>query len=234
MSTPDRELPLGEVPGPPLYRLVDGSGGAALERSEVGGEVADVGVLFGSPDLAREFSEGAAGFGFPALAGLSPEEAPAGGGYPLPEADYVLVVTDQGTGLFHAEDLAARIAEAPRGTPSAASGAPVPGFPLYLLADERGESPLISVDEREAGGEEGEFLVAALFTSPERAGAFREKAGHLDLPESLGTIDDADGLRRHALVAQRAGARYAVIDPEAGETEAIPVEDLIRETPDVP
>lgn len=234
MSTPDRELPLGEVPGPPLYRLVDGSGAAALERSEVGGEVADVGVLFGSPDLAREFSEGAAGFGFPTLAGLSPEEAPAGGGYPLPGAGYVLVVTGRGTGLFHAEDLAARLvemAEAPRGTPFATGGAPVPGFPLYLLADERGESPLISVDE---GGEESEFSVAALFTSPERAGAFRERAAHLDLPESLGTIEDADGLRRHALVAQRAGARYAVIDPEAGETEAIPVEDLIRETPDVP
>lgn len=229
MSTPDRELPLGEVPGPPLYRLVDGSGGAALERSEVGGEIVDVGVLFGSPDLAREFSEGAAGFGFPALAGLSPEEAPTGGGYPLPEAGYVLVVTDQGTGLFHAEDLAARIAEAPRGTPSAASGAPVPGFPLYLLADERGESPLISVDD-----EEGELLVAVLFTSPESARIFLERAQDLGVPELLGTIDDSDGLRRHALVAQRAGARYAVIDPEAGETEAIPVEDLIRETPDAP
>lgn len=229
MSTPDRELPLDEVPGPPLYRLVDGSGGVALERSEVGGEVADVGVLFGSPDLAREFSEAAAGFGFPALAGLSPEEAPAGGGYPLPEAGYVLVVTDQGTGLFHAEDLAARIAEIPRDTPSAASEAPVSGFPLYLLADERGESPLISVDD-----EEGELLVAVLFTSPESARIFLESARDLGVPELLGTIDDADGLRRHALVAQRAGARYAVIDPEAGETEAIPVEDLIRETPDVP
>lgn len=229
MSTPDRELPLGEVPGPPLYRLVDGSGAAALERSEVGGEVADVGVLFGSPELAREFSEGAAGFGFPALAGLSPEEAPAGGGYPLPEAGYVLVVTGRGTGLFHAEDLAARIAEAPRGTPSVASGAPVPGFPLYLLADERGESPLISVDD-----EEGELLVAVLFTSPESARIFLERAQDLGVPELLGTIDDAEGLRRHALVAQRAGARYAVIDPEAGETEAIPVEDLIREAPDAP
>lgn len=228
MSTPDRELPLGEVPGAPLYRLVDGSGGIALERSEVGGETADVGVLFGSPDLAREFSVGAADFGFPALAGLSPEEAPAGGGYPLPEAGYVLVVTGHGTGLFHAEDLAARIAGAPRDTPSAVSGPPVPGFPLYLLADEKGESPLISVDEEDG------FLVAALFTSSERAGAFRKRAAHLDLPESLGTIDDSDGLRRHALVAQRAGARYAVIDPEAGETDAITIEELTRETPNAP
>jgi hypothetical protein len=34
-------------------------------------------------------------------------------------------------------------------------------------------------------------------------------------------------LRRHALVARQAGAGLAVIDPESGLTEAIPVEELI-------
>lgn len=217
MSTPERELPLEEVTGP-LYRLVDGSGSPVLERAELGGEEgeeADVGVLFASPELAREFSGSAAELGFPSLAGLSPEEAPAAGGYPLPEAGYVLVVTGSGTGLFHAADLAARLAGEPPGAGLT--------FPLYLLADERGESPLISVDD-----EEGPLLVAALFTTPRRARAFLEKASHLGLPDSLGTIDDADGLRRHARVARRAGARYVVVDPEAGETDAIPVEELIR------
>ena len=76
--------------------------------------------------------------------------------------------------------------------------------------------------------DEGEVLVAALFRTPEKVRAFKERADHLDLPDSLGTIDDADGLRRHALVAQQAGADYAVIDPESGITEAIPMEELIR------
>jgi hypothetical protein len=96
-------------------------------------------------------------------------------------------------------------------------------LPLYLMSDERGEAPLISV---ETGAEE--VLVAALFSSPEKARAFREKAAHLDLPESTGSIEDRDGLRRHALVARQAGADYAVIDPESGLTEAIPIEELIR------
>jgi hypothetical protein len=70
-------------------------------------------------------------------------------------------------------------------------------------------------------------MVAALFSSPEKARAFRERAAHLNLPDKLGTIGDAGGLRRHALVARQAGADYAVIDPEAGTTEAIPIEELI-------
>jgi hypothetical protein len=96
-------------------------------------------------------------------------------------------------------------------------------FPLYLLSDERGEAPLISVET-----DEGEVMVAALFSAPERARAFRERAARLDLPDALGTIEDAEGLGRHALVAQQAGADYAVVDPEAGTTEAIPIEELIR------
>jgi hypothetical protein len=235
LTTPDRELPLEEVPGPPLYRLVDGSGASALERAEIGGEAGEealVGALFASPDLAREFSGSASELGFPALAGLSLEEAPSGGGYPLPEAEYVLVVTGRGTGLFHAGDLAARLAAPP---PPSVPDPTDRSYPLYLISDEAGESPLISVEDdedQEAGNNEDEgeagLLVAALFTSPGRADAFRRRAAHLALPESLGTIDDADGLRRHALVAQRAGARYVVVDPEAGETDAIPVEELIR------
>jgi hypothetical protein len=49
----------------------------------------------------------------------------------------------------------------------------------------------------------------------------------LDLPDGLGKLDDEDGLRRHALVARQAGADYAVVDPEPGLTEAIPIEELI-------
>jgi hypothetical protein len=122
----------------------------------------------------------------------------------------VLVVSGAGTGLFHAGDLAHRAAEE--------EGVPLP---LYVISDEIGESPLISV-ERE------EVLVAPLFSSPERARAFREQASHLDLPDRLGSIEDREGLRRHALVARQAGAGYAVVDPESGLTEAIPIEELIR------
>jgi hypothetical protein len=127
--------------------------------------------------------------------------------------DYMLVISRGGTGLFHAGDVARRAAERSGEIP----------LPLYLISDERGEAPLISVET-----DEGEVLVAALFSTPEKARAFKERAAHLDLPDSLGTIDDADGLRRHALVAQQAGADYAVVDPESGITEAIPVEELVR------
>jgi hypothetical protein len=122
------------------------------------------------------------------------------------------VVSGSGTGLFHADDVAIKAAERAREIP----------LPLYLISDERGEAPLISVET-----EGGEVLVAALFSTPGKARAFRERATHLDLPGSLGTIEDEDGLRRHALVARQAGADYAVVDPESGLTEAIPVEELI-------
>ena len=75
--------------------------------------------------------------------------------------------------------------------------------------------------------DDGEVLVAALFSSLQNARDFRERAAHLDLPESHGTIEDRDGLRRHALVAREAGATFAVVDPASGLTEAIPIEELI-------
>jgi hypothetical protein len=125
----------------------------------------------------------------------------------------VLVVSERGAGLFHAGDVAQKAEEMAGEIP----------FPLYMFSDERGEAPLITVEV-----EEGEVLVAALFTSPEKARDFRERASYLDLPDSLGTIQDRDGLRRHALIAREAGATYAVVDPASGLTEAILIEELLE------
>ncbi len=216
MNGPARELALDELPRPPLYRLVDEEGRDVFQETEIGGEPAIVGVLFAGPELAREFAVGASEHGMEALSGLEPRELRNWGAvevFASAGEDYVLVVSRGGTGLFHAGDVALRAAERAGEIP----------LPLYLVSDERGEAPLISVET-----DEGEVRVAALFSTPEKARVFKERAAHLDLPDSLGTIDDADGLRRHALVAQQAGADYAVIDPESGITEAIPVEELIR------
>ena len=215
MSDPNRELTLDGLPRPPLYRLADEEGRDVFVEAEVGGEGAAVGVLFGEEDLARAFSAGATEHGMEALAGLEPRALPGWGSVEVFAAageGYVLVVSGAGTGLFHAGDVARKAAGETDGIP----------FPLYLISDERGEAPLITVET-----DEGEVLVAALFSSREGAHAFRERAAHLDLPGDLGAIEDADGLRRHALVAKRAGADYAVVDPEPGLTEAIPIEELI-------
>lgn len=215
MNRTGRELTLDELPPPPLYRLVDGEGRDVFQETEVGGEPAVVGVLFSDEGLAREFSAGAAEHGMDALAGLVPKglgDWGAVGIFAAAGEDYVLVVSGSGTGLFHAGDVAIKAAERAREIP----------LPLYLISDDRGEAPLISVET-----EGGEVLVAALFSTPEKARAFRERATHLDLPGSLGTIEHGDGLRRHALVARQAGADYAVVDPESGLSEAIPVEELI-------
>jgi hypothetical protein len=216
MSNPIPELTLDELPRPPLFRLVDEEGRDVFAEVEVGGEPATVGVLLADIELAREFSSTASEYGMDAFVGLEPRELRDWGAVEVFAAvgeDYVLVISAGGTGLFHAGDVARRVAERAKELP----------FPLYLLSDERGEAPLISVET-----EEGRVLVAALFSTPGKAYAFRERATHLDLPDKLGTIDDAEGLRRHALVAWRAGANYVVVDPEAGTTEAIPVEELIR------
>jgi hypothetical protein len=211
-----RELTLDDLPRPPLFKLVDLDGGDIFQETEVGGERADVGALFSDRELAGEFSAGAAGHGMDDLSGLDPRELPDWGAvevYALSGADFVLVVSEMGAGLFHAGDVAQKAEEMAGEIP----------FPLYMFSDERGEAPLVSVEV-----DDGEVLVAALFSSPESASDFRELAAHLDLPGSLGTIEDRDGLRRHALIAREAGATYAVVDPTSGLTEAIPIEELLE------
>ena len=208
------ELALQDLPSPPLFKLVDPEGSDVFQKSEVGGESSRVAALFSDRELAGEFSAGAATHGMEDLQGLDPRELPDWGSvedFALSGADFVLVVSERGAGLFHADDVAQRAEELAGEIP----------FPLYLISDEKGVSPLISV---EVDG--GEVLVATLFSSPEKAGDFRERAAHLELPDSLGTIEDREGLRRHALIARDAGATYAVVDPASGLTEAIPIEEL--------
>jgi hypothetical protein len=215
MDEVGRELTLDDLPRPPLFKLVAPDGRDVFQETEVGGERAEVGALFSDRELAGEFSAGAAAHRMEDLSGLDPRELPDWGAvedFALSGADFVLVVSQSGAGLFHADDVAQRAEEMAGEIP----------FPLYLISDERGEAPLISVEV-----EEGEVLVAALFSSPEKARDFRERAAHLDLPDSLGSIEDREGLRRHALVAREAGATYAVLDPASGLTEAIPIEELI-------
>jgi hypothetical protein len=216
MAETGRELTLEDLPRPPLFKLVDSDGRDVFQQTEVGGELAEVGALFSDRELAGEFSAGAAAHGMEDLSGLDPRELPDWReveDFALSGADFVLVVSTEGAGLFHAGDVAQRAEEMVGEIP----------FPLYLISDERGEAPLISVEV-----EEGEVLVAALFSSPEKARDFRDRAAHLDLPDSLGSIEDREGLRRHALIAHQAGAAYAVVDPASGLTEAIPVEELIQ------
>ena len=217
MADPTHELALDDLPRPPFYTLVDGEGRDAFVEAEVGGEPATVGVLFGSEGLARELSADAEEHGLDPLSGLEPRILPDWGAveaFASAGEDYVLVISEEGTGLFHADDVARRAAE-PAGEIT---------FPVYLISDERGEAPLITVET-----DGGEVLVTALFTSIEKASAFREAARHLDLPDGLGMVDDAGGLVRHARIAREAGAEYAVFDPETGLTEAIPIEELTYE-----
>ena len=218
------ELTLDDLPRPPFYRLADEEGRDVYAETEVGGEPAKkVGTLLASRELAEEFSVRAIEFGMDALAGTVVRELKDWGAveaYADGGQDYVVFVSEMGSALFHAGDVARH---------AAGRAAEVP-LPLYLISDEKGEAPLISVETDEGGGAgeasgASEVLVAALFSTPEKARAFKEKAAHLDLPDGLGKIDDEDGLRRHALVARRAGADYAVIDPESGATEAIPLEE---------
>jgi len=214
MDETTRELTLDDLPRPPLFRLADPEGRDVFHITEVGGVRAEVGALFSDRELAGEFSAGAAAHGMENLSGLDPRELPDWASvevFALSGAEYVLVVSEKGAGLFHADDVAQKAQELSGEIP----------FPLYLISDEGGEAPLISVEV-----DEGEVLVAALFTSPEHARDFHERAAHLDLPAGLGTIEDGEGLRRHALVAREAGADYAVIDPASGLTEAIPIAEL--------
>lgn len=210
------ELTLDDLPRPPLFKLVDPEGGDVFQETEVGGETAEVGALFSDRELAGEFSAGAAAHGMESLSGLDPRQLPDWASvkdFALSGAGYLLVASERGAGLFHAEDVAQKVQELAGEIP----------FPLYLISDERGEAPLISVEV-----DDGEVLVAALFSSLQKARDFRERAAHLDLPDSHGTIEDREGLRRHALVAREAGADYAVVDPASGLTEAIPIQELIE------
>ena len=209
------ELTLDDLPRPPLFKLVDTAGEDVFQETEVGGESALVGAMFSGRELAGEFSTGAAAHGMDSLSGLDPRQLPdwlSVEDFALSGAEYLLVVSERGAGLFHSEDVAQKVQELAGEIP----------FPLYMISDERGEAPLISVEI-----DDGEVLVAALFSSREKAREFREMAAHLDLPDSHGTIEDRDGLRRHALVARETGAHYAVIDPSSGLTEAILIEELI-------
>src|SRR5215208_2501752 len=193
MRETGRELTLEDLPSPPLFKLVDPEGKDVFQETEVGGEGAKVCALFSDRELAGEFSAGAAVHGMENLFGLNPRELSEWGSvevFALSGADFVLVVSERGAGLFHAGDVAQKAEEMAGEIP----------FPLYMISDERGEAPLIMIEV-----EEGEVLVAALFSSPENARDFRERASHLDLPDSLGTIEDRDGLRRHALIAREAG-----------------------------
>jgi hypothetical protein len=214
MDESGRELTLDDLPSPPLFKLVDPEGRDVFQETEVGGQGARVAALFSDRELAGEFSAGASAHGMENLSGLDPRALSGWGSVEVfahSGADFVLLVSERGAGLFHAGDLAQKAEE---------MAAEIP-FPLYMISDERGEAPLITVEV-----EEGEVLVAALFSSPQHARDFRGRASHLDLPDSLGTIDDRDGLRRHALVAREAGATYAVVDPASGLSEAIPIEEL--------
>jgi hypothetical protein len=214
MAETGRQLTLDDLPRPPLFKLVDPEGRDVFQETEVGGERAKVGALFSDRELAGEFSASAAAHGMEDFSGLDPRQLSDWDSvelFALSGADFVLVVSERGAGLFHAADVAHKAQETAEEVP----------FPLYLISDERGEAPLLSVEV-----DDGEVLVAALFSSPEKARDFRERAAHLDLPDSLGTIEDTEGLRRHALVAREAGATYAVIDPVSGLTEAIPIEEL--------
>lgn len=221
MADVSRELRLEELPPPPLFKLAGKDGEDVFAETTVGDEPSRVGALFETRELAEEFSAGAEEFGMGGLSGLGTRELAgwgAVGTYAASGMDYVLVVSGAGTGLFHAGDVSRVAAERAAETP----------LPLYLFSDERGEAPLISVPaESDPAAPVEETLVAALFSSPEKARAFREKAPHLELPELLATIEDRDGLRRHALVARDAGAIYAVIDPGPGLAEAIPIEGLL-------
>ncbi|QIN83732.1 hypothetical protein GBA63_14640 [Rubrobacter tropicus] len=215
MADPGRELTLDKLPSPPLFKLVGPDGKDVAQQTEVGGEEARVAALFSDRELAGEFSAGAASHGMESLAGSEPGKLSGWGeveAFALSGMDFLLLVSGDGVGLFYAEDVARKAAERAREIP----------FPLYVFSDEGGEAPLISVEV-----EGGEILVAALFGSPEGARAFREAASHLGLPGSLGTIEDPEGLRRHALVAREAGAEYAVVDPGTGLTDAVPLEELI-------
>src|ERR671912_2810760 len=114
MGETGRELTLDNLPGPPLFKLVDPEGRDVFQETEVGGERARVGALFSDRELAGGFSAAAAAHGMEDLSGLDPRELPDWGSveaFALSGADYVLVVAARGAGLFHAGDVAQKARE---------------------------------------------------------------------------------------------------------------------------
>jgi hypothetical protein len=74
MGETGRELTLQDLPRPPLFKLVDHEGRDVFQKTEVGGESAEVGALFSDRELAGEFSAGAGAHGMEDLSGLHPRE----------------------------------------------------------------------------------------------------------------------------------------------------------------
>src|SRR5215203_3024808 len=127
MGETERELTLDNLPNPPLFKLVDPEGRDVFQETEVGGEGAKVCALFSDRELAGEFSAGASAHGMESLSGLDPRELSDWGSvedFALSGADFVLVVSERGAGLFHAEDVARKTQELAGEIP----------FPLYLIS----------------------------------------------------------------------------------------------------
>src|SRR3712207_1937862 len=168
MGETRRELTLEDLPIPPLFKLVDPEGRDVFQETEVGGEGAKICALFSDRELAGEFSAGAAAHGMEDLSGLDPGKLSDWGSvevFALSGADFVLVVSEKGAGLFHAGDVAQKAEEMAGEIP----------FPLYIISDERGEAPLITVEV-----EEGEVMVATLFSSREHARDLDRKSTRLN------------------------------------------------------
>jgi hypothetical protein len=130
-------LSLDEMPTPPLFKLVGEDGEDVFEETAVGDEPSKVGALFAARDLAEEFSAEAAEFGMEVFFGLEPKELEDWGKvevYAESGEDYVLVVSERGTGLFHADDVA-RIVAAWTGIPA---GRLMEGETAKLLRMEEG------------------------------------------------------------------------------------------------
>src|ERR687890_1489217 len=139
MDETGRELTLDDFPSPPLFKLVDPEGRDVFQETEVGGEGAKVSALFSDRDLAGEFSAGAAAHGMESLSGLDPRRLPdwvSVESFARSGAAFLLVVSERGAGLFHSEDVAQKAQESAREIP----------YPLYMISDERGEAPLITVE----------------------------------------------------------------------------------------
>src|SRR5215203_6763043 len=114
MDDTGRELTLDDLPRPPLFKLVDIEGNDVFQETKVGGERARVGALFSDRELAGEFSAGAAEHGIGDLSGLDPRELSDWSAvevFALSGADFVLVLSERGAGLFHAGDVAEKAQE---------------------------------------------------------------------------------------------------------------------------